>query len=225
MFTGLVETTGTVLSVSPTGGATRLVINAPGLSGRWRQGDSIAVNGVCLTAIPLHAPDQFAADLAQETVERTTLAGLGTGAIVNLELPTPAGAPLGGHVVQGHVDGVGTLVSLEALGTAPETADWRLTLELPRELAQNVVQQGSLTVNGISLTVAKLHGPEPDGRTRLEIAIIPHTYRATNLQTLLPGAPVNIETDVLARYAQKQQAAAAATEEWLTQGYLLANGY
>jgi riboflavin synthase len=227
MFTGLIETTGTVLSLTPTpGGATRLLLSAPTLAARWQEGDSIAVNGVCLTAIPAGHPDDFAADLAAETIARTTLAHLQPGAIVNLELPTPAGAPLGGHVVQGHVDGTGTLISLQALGTDLETADWRLTLEIPAALAAHVVQQGSITVNGISLTVAKLHAPDPDaphGPTRLEIAIIPHTYRATNLHTLAPGAPVNIETDILARYAQKQPP--PPETEWLTPAYLLANGY
>ena len=223
MFTGLVETTGTILSVTPTSGATRLLIDAPGLAGRWRTGDSIAVNGTCLTAIPVDSPTQFAADLAAETVQRTTLAQLHPASTVNLELPTPAGAPLGGHVVQGHVDGVATLSSLVPLSPDLVTADWRLTLELPPELARHVVQQGSITVDGISLTVARLHAPEPDGRTRLEIAIIPHTYRSTHLHTLTPGAPVNIETDVLAKYAQKQ--VAPAEHEWLTHEYLLANGY
>jgi len=223
MFTGLVETTGTLLSIQPTQGATRILIQSPTLAGRWRKGDSIAVNGVCLTAIPVEDPGQFAADLAAETVQRTTLAGLPVGAEINLELPTPAGAPLGGHVVQGHVDGVGKLVSFVPLSPDLLTADWRLTLELPSELAAHVVQQGSITVDGISLTVAKLHPQQADGNTRLEIAIIPHTYRSTHLHTLAPGAPVNIETDVLAKYAQKKEP--PVQREWLTGDYLLANGY
>lgn len=223
MFTGLVETTGTVVSITPTAGATRLLIEAPALASRWRTGDSIAVNGTCLTAIPVDSPTHFAADLAAETVQRTTLAALHPGSTVNLELPTPAGAPLGGHVVQGHVDGTATLVSLVPLSPDLVTADWRLTLELPAELAANVVQQGSITVDGISLTVARLHPPQVNGRMRLEIAIIPHTYRSTHLHTLAPGALLNIETDVLAKYAQKQ--ATPPPAEWLTPAYLLANGY
>ncbi len=224
MFTGLVETIGTVVSLQPTAGATRLIVDAPALAGRWHQGDSIAVNGVCLTAIPLVDSGQFAADLAEETVQRTTLARFRAGAAVNLELPTPAGAPLGGHVVQGHVDAVGTLISLVPLSPDIETADWRLTVELPPELAAYVVQQGSITVDGISLTIAKLHPPQADGSLRLEIAVIPHTYRSTHLRTLTAGAPVNIETDVLARYAQRQ-ATPPPADEWLTAEYLLANGY
>lgn len=223
MFTGLVETTGAVVSLQPTGGATRLLIEAPALAGRWRQGDSIAVNGVCLTAIPVAQSGQFAADLAEETMQRTTLSRLAAGAAVNLELPTPAGAPLGGHVVQGHVDGMGTLISLVPLGSDLDTADWRMTIGLPPELGKHVVQQGSITVDGISLTIAKLHPPEVDGGLRLEIAVIPHTYRTTHLHTLPAGAPVNLETDVLAKYAQKQ--GRAVQGEWLTGEYLLANGY
>lgn len=223
MFTGLVETTGTLVSVQPTAGATRILIDAPALTGRWHIGDSIAVNGTCLTAIPVDTPGRFAADLAEETVRRTTLARLAPGATVNLELPTPAGSPLGGHVVQGHVDGTATLISFVPLSPDLVTADWRLTLELPPELASHVVQQGSITVDGISLTVAKLHPPLPNGNTRVEIAIIPHTYRSTHLHSLAPGATLNIETDVLARYAQKRSA--EPNREWLTPAYLLANGY
>ena len=234
MFTGLVETLGTVLAVQPTRGALRVSIAAPSLAGRWRQGDSIAVNGVCLTAIPTGGSDtpdatHFAADLAEETVRRTTLAHLQPGSLVNLELPTPAGAPLGGHVVQGHVDGTATMLSLLPLSSDSETTDWRLTLALPPELAAFVLPQGSITVDGISLTVAKLLPTELlptelQGKTRIEIAIIPHTYRSTHLHTLVPGVAVNIEADVLAKYAGRR----AATErpaEWLTGEYLLANGY
>ena len=223
MFTGLVETTGTILAVHPTAGATRILLSAPALTGRWNEGDSVAVNGVCLTALPASNPDQFAADLAQETLQRTTIGNLQPGSLVNLELPTPAGAPLGGHVVQGHVDGIAKLLSMQALGPDPDTADWRLTLQLPQELASHVVQQGSITVNGISLTIAKLHPAESNGTVRLEIAVIPHTYRSTDLHTLPPGSPVNIETDVLAKYAEGR--VSAPTAEWLTTDYLLANGY
>jgi riboflavin synthase len=216
MFTGLIEATGTVASLTPTAGATRLTLAAPALTGRWRTGDSIAVNGVCLTAIPVQDPTHFAADLAAETLARTTLGSLTPGATVNLELPTPAGSPLGGHVVQGHVDSVGKLLSLTPLHDDLATTDWRLALELPPQLATHVVQQGSITVEGISLTIARLEG------LRVEIAIIPHTYKSTNLHTLTPGAPLNIETDVLAKYAAQRHQPAP---DWLTPAYLLANGY
>jgi riboflavin synthase len=217
MFTGIIEATGRVAALTHTGGATRLTIAAPALAGRWRSGDSIAVNGVCLTAIPAQDPAHFAADLAEETLARTTLGSLAPAATVNLELPTPAGSPLGGHVVQGHVDAVGKLLSLTPLHADPATTDWRLALELPAQLAAQVVPQGSITVEGISLTIARLTG------LRVEIAIIPHTYRSTNLHSLAPGAPLNIETDILAKYAAQQ--GRPTKPDWLTAAYLLANGY
>ena len=217
MFTGLIEATGTLISRTPTDGATRIVLAAPALTGRWRTGDSIAVNGVCLTAIPVDDPTHFAADLAAETLARTTLGALSTGATVNLELPTPAGSPLGGHVVQGHVDATGTFVSILPIHTDLSTTDWRLTLELPEQLTAQVIAQGSITIDGISLTVARVDLP------RIEIAIIPHTYKSTNLHTLTPGSPINLETDVLAKYAAAQRA--HSEEAWLTPAYLLANGY
>jgi len=217
MFTGLIEAAGNVVAFTPGEGATRLVVAAPALASRWRTGDSIAVNGVCLTAIPVSDPAHFAADLAAETLARTTLGELTTGTVVNLELPTPAGSPLGGHVVQGHVDATATLVSLLPLHADLATTDWRLTVELPAQLATQVISQGSITLDGISLTVAKVNG------LTIEIAVIPHTYAHTNLHSLAPGARLNVETDVLAKYAAAQHAHAHA--DWLTADYLLANGY
>ncbi len=240
MFTGLIETTGTLLAVKRTEGAMRLVVAAPQLAGRWKIGDSIAVNGVCLTALDIEDanephPGRFAADLAQETIERTSLAQLQPGALLNLELPTPAGSPLGGHVVQGHVDGTGKLVSLVPLRPDVDSTDWRMTVELPAKFAAQVIPQGSITVDGISLTVAKIHEPEPDGRVRIEIAVIPHTYKSTNLHAKMAGEAVNIETDVLSKYAAQQLAVtesqtsagetARPVTNWLTTEYLLENGY
>jgi riboflavin synthase len=253
MFTGLIETTGTLLAVKSTGGATRLIVAAPQLAGRWKIGDSIAVNGVCLTALDMEYPDErhpgrFAADLAQETIERTSLAHLQPGALLNLELPTPAGSPLGGHVVQGHVDTTATLISLVPLRPDIDTTDWRMTLELPPQLAAQVIPQGSITVDGISLTIARVRPPNESGSLRIEIAIIPHTYKNTNLRSHMAGDQLNIETDVLSKYAAQQLAPAAGSAismpaasldqleaadpahrtpapEWLTTEYLLANGY
>jgi riboflavin synthase len=226
MFTGLIEATGTLVSLTTGEGATRLILAAPALAGRWRTGDSIAVNGVCLTALPLENPtvdtNHFAADLAAETLARTTLGSLQPGATVNLELPTPAGSPLGGHVVQGHVDATGEFISMAPLQPALETTDWRLTLELPSQLAAQVVPQGSITIDGISLTIARIHSSEANGATQIEIAIIPHTYKSTNLHTLAPGARINIETDILAKYAAQLTHRNA---DWLTTEYLLARGY
>ena len=227
MFTGLIETTGSVISLAPTAGATRLIVAAPALVGRWRTGDSIAVNGVCLTAIPVENSNHFAADLAAETLARTTLASLTANSIVNLELPTPAGSPLGGHVVQGHVDATGTLISLVPLHPDLDTTDWRLTIALPPQLSTQIVPQGSITIDGISLTVARadLGNPDPSNPDlpRIEVAIIPHTYKSTNIRTLAPGSPVNIETDVLSKYAAAQRT--TSQQDWLTPAYLLANGY
>ena len=221
MFTGLIEASGTVVSLAPSSGATRLIIAAPALAGRWRTGDSIAVNGVCLTALPADDPNHFAADLAAETLARTTLGALPAGATVNLELPTPAGSPLGGHVVQGHVDATGWIEGIYPLHADLETTDWRLTIEAPAELTPFIVSQGSITIDGISLTVAKVYDSHPDGTIRFDIAIIPHTYRATNLHRLEAHTKVNIETDVLARYAARQ----APHNDWLTTEFLLARGY
>jgi riboflavin synthase len=227
MFTGLIETTGTLLCITPTAGATRITIASPTLTARLNTGDSIAVNGVCLTALSIEPnafPPRFSADLAAETIARTTLTHLRPDAVVNLELPTPAGSPLGGHVVQGHVDGTATLLSLmpiaqsEPQAASPTTqTDWRLRIQLPDALTRYVVPQGSITIEGISLTVASIVGNE------VEVAIIPHTYAATSLHTLAPGSPLNIEVDVLSKYAERQQ---TMPEKFtLTEQYLIANGY
>ena len=220
MFTGLIETTGTLLAVTPTAGATHITIASPTLTARLNTGDSIAVNGVCLTALSIEPnafPPRFSADLAAETIARTTLTHLRPDAIVNLELPTPASSPLGGHVVQGHVDGTATLLSLSAITPDQPDTDWRLRIQLPAQLTRYVVPQGSITIEGISLTVASILGSE------VEVAIIPHTYQATSLRGLLPGSLVNIEVDVLAKYAERRQQ--APSNEWLTEQYLIANGY
>jgi riboflavin synthase len=219
MFTGLIETTGTLLAITPTAGATRITIASPTLTARLNTGDSIAVNGVCLTALSIEPnafPPRFSADLAAETIARTTLTHLRPDSVVNLELPTPAGSPLGGHVVQGHVDGTATLLSLAPITPDQPDTDWRLRIQLPVQLARYVVSQGSITIEGISLTVALIENNE------VEVAIIPHTYAATSLHTLAPGSPLNIEVDVLSKYAERQH---SSEKFHLTEEYLLANGY
>jgi riboflavin synthase len=221
MFTGLIETTGTVLCVTPQAGVTRITIGAPAsLVSRLSTGDSVAVSGVCLTALDIEPnafPPRFSADLAAETIARTTLSRLKPDSVVNLELPTPAGSPLGGHVVQGHVDGTATLISLEAITPDTETTDYRLRLAVPDALTRYIVEKGSITVEGISLTVAAVE------EGHVEIAIIPHTYAATSLRMLSPGDDVNIEVDVLGKYAERQGETAAGFT--LTEEYLIANGY
>jgi riboflavin synthase len=222
MFTGLIETTGTILAVTPAAGATRITIAAPTLVPRLNTGDSIAVSGVCLTALSIEPnafPPRFSADLAAETIARTTLSKLRPDALVNLELPTPAGSPLGGHIVQGHVDGTAALLALTPINPdAPETTDWRLRLQLPEALTRHVAPQGSITIEGISLTVASIVG------TEVEIAIIPHTYASTSLRRLVPGEPLNVEVDILSKYAERQNAK-KPPQPGLTEAYLIANGY
>jgi riboflavin synthase len=225
MFTGLIETTGTIVSLLERAGATRITISAPTIAPRLQIGDSVAVSGVCLTALDISLT-QFSADLAEETLKRTTLSRLTPGYVVNLELPTPSGAPMGGHVVQGHVDSVGTLVALEPVDEANEaTSDWRLRIAVPSNLSRYVASQGSITVDGISLTVAGVNGDV------VSIAIIPHTYAATAISKLMPGSSVNIEVDVLAKYAERQtlltpQPGPVRRPQWtVTEEYLLSNGY
>ena len=213
MFTGLIAQTGSVAALEMRGGTMRMRISAPGITSRLKEGDSIAVSGVCLTAL-VPTKDCFEADLAQETVSRTSLARLVKGHLVNLELPTPAGTPLGGHVVQGHVDGTGKLLSLERTGKGSE--DRWLEIDIPESLTHYVVEKGSITVEGISLTVAQIAG------ARVKIAIIPHTYETTNLHALSTGDPVNLEVDALARYAEKlqeQKARRWTVEELVSRGF------
>jgi riboflavin synthase len=193
MFTGLIVETGQIASVRARGGKTRITITAKNVPGKLKTGDSIAVSGVCLTAVDV-SRKQFSADLAEETLKRTSLGNLTKGSIVNLELPARAQDRLGGHVVQGHVDGVGKLLGLEKIKGGE---DWRMVLELPSGLERYVVSQGSIAVEGISLTVAKIEG------ARVEIAVIPHTYKVTNLRELRPGSRLNIEVDIMAKYAEK----------------------
>jgi riboflavin synthase len=153
----------------------------------------VAVSGVCLTAVTIGRKN-FSADLADETMQRTSLSRLKKKSLVNLELPARPQDRLGGHIVQGHVDATGTLVDFTKIKGRD---DWRLVIDMPPELAKYVVAQGSITVEGISLTVAAIEGH------RVEIAIIPHTYEQTNLRDLHRGSPVNLEVDVLAKYVEK----------------------
>ena len=227
MFTGLIQETGSILSIAQrggdkdqSGGVHRIAIHAPTLASQLHLGDSIAVSGVCLTALaisPEGRPDRFEADLAEETVRRTSLLQLAPDAVVNLELPTPAGTPLGGHVVQGHVDGVGRLLSLKPVSAGNDTTDWWLEIEAPEAIRPYVVEKGSIAIDGISLTVARWDGE------RVSVAIIPHTYAHTNLHSRRPGDLLNLEADVLLRHAAQMRAKETSPE--LTLGYLIANGY
>jgi riboflavin synthase len=222
MFTGLIAETGTIISFEKKMGAARLRVATPTLATQLNTGDSIAVSGVCLTALAI-TPQGFEADLLDETLKRTSLGGLAPGSSVNLELPTPAGTPLGGHVVQGHVDGVGKLTSLTAVTLGPESeTDWLLKLSAPAALARYIVEKGSISVNGISLTVAAVE-PGEHGEADITIAIIPHTYAVTNLHTLQPGDPINLEVDVLAKYAEQRHR--VNQPETITELSLIAQGF
>lgn len=224
MFTGLIAETGNVVAIEPRAGTTRIRVAAPQLASRLALGDSVAVSGVCLTALAL-APGLFEADLAQETLDRTSLSRLKPGTVVNLELPTPAGTPLGGHVVQGHVDGVGTLRAMTAVvAGAPEHTDWLLRVVAPASLSRYIVEKGSIAIEGISLTVAAAD-LEQDGSIAVTVAVIPHTYRSTNLHALRAGDEVNLEVDVLAKYAEQQAFLKKSRSGTLTEASLIASGF
>ncbi len=224
MFTGIIEQTGTLVSLKETGGVHRITVEAPGLANRLREGDSLAVSGVCLTALDVD-PILFHADLAQETLDRTSLGSLAPGAKVNLELPTAAGSPLGGHIVQGHVDGCGTLTALDPVipESSPQfdrqTTDWTLKVQVPESVRPWMVHKGSVAIEGISITIASFDGEA------ITIAILPLTYWRTNLHTLAPGAPVNVEADVLVKLAHAQMQAQKKSSFELTEAWLVANGY
>jgi riboflavin synthase len=224
MFTGIIEQTGTLVGLKSTGGVRRITVEASGLAGRLREGDSLGVSGVCLTALDVD-PTLFHADLAQETLDRTSLGSLAPGAKVNLELPTAAGSPLGGHIVQGHVDGTGTMTALDPVVPASspdfdkQTIDWTLKVRVPENVRPWMVHKGSVAIEGISLTIADF-----DGET-ITVAILPLTYWRTNLHTLVAGAPMNIEADVLVKLAHAQLQAAKKTDFDLTEAWLVASGY
>ena len=193
MFTGIIEEVGQVIRIAGENGHRRLTVAASQVTKELKTGDSIAVSGVCLTAVEI-APKTFAADLAEETWKRTSFSRIKKGALVNLELPMRLNERLGGHIVQGHVDGTGKLVALDQIGGGD---DFWLQIEIPPELARYVIFKGSLSIEGISLTVAKIEG------TRVAAAIIPHTVKMTNLKSLKAGDPVNLEVDVVAKYIEK----------------------
>lgn len=214
MFTGIVEEVGWVTRIEQRGENRRITIAAKTAPKELRAGDSVAVSGVCLTAVDIKA-DSFAADLAPETWVRTSLSRLKEKALVNLELPMKADGRFGGHIVQGHVDGVGKLIALERIA---DSENFWLRIELPREVEKYTVHKGSISIEGISLTVARLEGKV------CTVAIIPHTVKMTNLNSLKPGDPVNLEADLIAKYVEKMMSSAPAessftVEELVRQGF------
>jgi riboflavin synthase len=193
MFTGIIEEVGRVTSIANQNDNRRLTVSASQLVKELKKGDSIAVSGVCLTAVEITSKS-FGADLAEETWNRTSFPRIKPGALVNLELPMRADGRFGGHIVQGHVDGTGKFLALEEI---PGADNYWLRIEIPQELARYVIFKGSLSIEGISLTVAKVEG------THVTVAIIPHTTEMTNLKSLRPGDPVNLEVDLIAKYVEK----------------------
>jgi riboflavin synthase len=193
MFTGIIEEVGRITGIEQRGENRRITISSVNAPKELKTGDSVAVSGVCLTALDIK-PGSFCADLAPETWVRTSFSRVREGTFVNLELPMKADGRFGGHIVQGHVDGVGKFIALEHIA---ESGNYWLRIELPSEIEKYTVYKGSISIEGISLTVAKLEGRE------CVVAIIPHTVDMTNLNSLKTGDPVNLEADLIAKYVEK----------------------
>jgi riboflavin synthase len=214
MFTGIVEEVGRVSRIEQHGENRRITVAANNAPKELKSGDSVAVSGVCLTALAIK-PGSFCADLAPETWARTSFSRIHEGAQVNLELPMKADGRFGGHMVQGHVDGVGRFMALDRIA---ESENFWLRIEIPREVEKFTVFKGSICIEGISLTVANLEGEQ------CTVAIIPHTVEMTNLNSLKPGDPINLEADVIAKYVEKMMSREAAessltVEELVRQGF------
>jgi riboflavin synthase len=193
MFTGIVEEVGRITRIEQRGENRRITIAAENTPKELGTGHSVSVSGVCLTALDIN-PGSFRADLAPETWERTSFSRIHEGALVNLELSMKADGRFGGHIVQGHVDGVGKLIAFDRIA---DSENWWLHIELPDDVEKYTVFKGSLSIEGISLTVAKLE------KNRCTVAVIPHTVEMTNLHSLKAGDPVNLEADLIAKYVEK----------------------
>ncbi|OMC14204.1 riboflavin synthase subunit alpha [Mycolicibacter heraklionensis] len=197
MFTGIVEELGELVGREDLADAARLVIQGPTVTSDARHGDSIAVNGVCLTVVDVRPGGRFSADVMRETLERSSLGSLQVGSPVNLERAAALGSRLGGHIVQGHVDGTGRV-----LARTPGQHWEVVRIGLPASLARYVVEKGSITVDGTSLTVSGL-GADPDGQEFFEVSLIPTTLELTTLGRAPVGAVVNLEVDVIAKYVER----------------------
>ena len=214
MFTGIIEEVGKITKIEQHGENRRITIEAQNTPRELGTGNSVAVSGVCLTALNIR-PGSFCADLAPETWVRTSFSRIHEGAEVNLELPMKADGRFGGHIVQGHVDGVGKLIGFDRIS---DSENWWLHIEIPSEVEKYTVFKGSISIEGISLTVAKLE------KNRCTIAIIPHTVEMTNLKSLKRGDPVNLEADLIAKYVEKmmtreEQESSLTVEELVKQGF------
>jgi riboflavin synthase len=215
MFTGIVEEIGRVTRIEQRGENRRITVTAEHAPKELKTGDSVAVSGVCLTAVDIEA-GSFSADLAPETWTRTSFSRIEEGALVNLELPMKADGRFGGHIVQGHVDGVGKVIAFERIA---DSENWWLQIELPDDVEKYTVYKGSISVEGISLTVAQLEG------NRCTIAVIPHTVEMTNLHSLKPGDSVNVEADLIAKYVEKMIMNKTDAEGSLTVEDLVRQGF
>lgn len=218
MFTGIIEEVGKVAKIEKRGENRRITVEAVSTPKELKTGDSVAVSGVCLTALDIK-PKSFAADLAPETWTRTSFSRIHEGALVNLELPMKADGRFGGHIVQGHVDGIGKLIELERIA---DSENWWLHIEIPSEIEKYMVFKGSITIEGISLTIAKLERKR--SVFTCTIAIIPHTVEMTNLGSLKRGDPVNLEADLIAKYVEKMmkgepRQSSITVEELVRQGF------
>ncbi|WP_046315153.1 riboflavin synthase [Mycobacterium sp. UM_Kg1] len=198
MFTGIVEELGELVGREDLADAARLVIQGPTVTSDARHGDSIAVNGVCLTVVEVQPGGRFSADVMRETLERSSLGSLQVGSAVNLERAAALGSRLGGHIVQGHVDGTGTVLS------RTPGQHWEVVrIGLPAALARYVVEKGSITVDGTSLTVSGLGSSPEDPGDFFEVSLIPTTLELTTLGRAPVGALVNLEVDVIAKYVER----------------------
>ncbi len=221
MFTGIIEEIGRVSGIEQRGENRRITVAAANVPRELKTGDSVAVSGVCLTALDItldnkvdKQPGSFCADLAPETWARTSFSRIHQGALVNLELPMKSDGRFGGHIVQGHVDGVGKVLALERIA---DSENWWLQIDLPDAVEKYTVYKGSISIEGISLTVAQLEG------NRCAVAIIPHTVEKTNLHSLKAGDPVNLEADLIAKYVEKMMRGDAESsltvEDLVRQGF------
>ena len=197
MFTGIVEELGEVVALERAAEPARLTVRGPEVTTDARQGDSIAINGVCLT-VTSTSDGQFSADVMGETLDRSSLGALASGAPVNLERPMRPDGRLGGHIVQGHVDGTGVIVARR-----PEDGWEVVRISLPPELARYVIQKGSVAVDGVSLTVSALSAPDAPEEPWFEVSLIPETLRRTTLGRRQPGELVNLEVDMIAKYVER----------------------
>ena len=229
MFTGIVKHQGTIESLSLNSEGGRVVIYAPSLASALAVSNSIAVNGCCLTIVALKN-ERFTADLSGETIRRTSFGasagGLKQGARVNLEQPLTAGKEFGGHFVLGHVDGVGHVTCLQPAGE-----NWWYGVQVPEDVARYVVSKGSITIDGISLTVAGWHNfvTPQSAKLTVEIAVIPYTYEHTNIRDRKPGDAVNLEADILGKYVERyvavRDAAGTTPDSQITMARLAEEGF